>query len=136
MKTVLANGVFDVPVHIGHLRLLQWARSHGDYLVVAINSDVSAWLLKGPGRPIVTADERREILVALRCVDDVFIFDEPTPERVIREIRPMVLVKGPAERGREIPGAAFVESYGGTVAIPDWPIEHSTTSMIERCKRA
>ena len=101
-------------------------------MIVAINSDESTRRLKGPGRPIFPDYERAEILRGLRCVDDVLIFQEDTPDIIIRTIRPDVLVKGPQERGREIPGAAFVESYGGRIAVPDWPVEHSTTKFIER----
>ena len=129
MTTVFTNGVFDL-LHVGHVRLLQFARAQGDHLIVAINSDASALRVKGPDRPIVPAHERAEVLRALRCVDNVQIFDEDTPELLIQWLRPDVLVKGPACRGTEIPGAAFVESIGGRVVIPDWTVEHSSTQLV------
>jgi len=131
MTTVFTNGVFDL-LHVGHVRLLQFTRTQGDNLIVAINSDPSAQRVKGPDRPVVPAHERAEILRALRCVDDVQIFDDDTPELLLQRLRPNVLVKGPACMGRTIPGAAFVESIGGRGAIPDWPVEHSSTQLVGR----
>jgi rfaE bifunctional protein nucleotidyltransferase chain/domain len=80
----------------GHIRLLHFARRQGDWLVVAINSDASVHWIKSPSRPIIPAKERAEMLFALRCVDDVQIFDDDTPEPLIRRLRPAVIVKGPA----------------------------------------
>ena len=134
MTTVFTNGVFDL-LHVGHVRLLQFARAQGDHLIVALNSDASASRAKGPDRPVVPVHERAEILRALRCVDDVLVFDENTPELLIQRLRPDVLVKGPACRGTEIPGAAFVESTGGRVVIPDWTVEHSSTQLVGRIIR-
>ena len=130
MKTVFTNGVFDL-LHVGHFRLLHFARNQGDWLFVAINSDSSAQRLKGQNRTIVPAEERREALFALSCVDDVQIFDEDTPEAVIARLRPDVLVKGPACKGTDIPGAALIESWGGKVIVPEWPIGHSTTQLMQ-----
>jgi D-beta-D-heptose 7-phosphate kinase/D-beta-D-heptose 1-phosphate adenosyltransferase len=134
MTVVFTNGVFDL-LHVGHIRLLHFARLQGDWLVVAINSDASARRIKGPSRPVIPAEERAEMLFALRCVDDVRIFDEDTPDLLIQRLRPQVLVKGPACRGTDIPGAAFVESIGGRVVIPDWPVEHSSTQLVGRIIR-
>ena len=134
MKVVFTNGVFDL-LHVGHLRLLHFARNQGDWLVVAINSDASAQRLKGPKRPIVPAEERREALFALSCVDDVQIFDEDTPEALIAHVRPDVLVKGPACKNTDIPGAALVESWSGKVIVPEWPVQHSTTRIIQRFRQ-
>ena len=92
MTTVFTNGVFDL-LHVGHVRLLQFARAQGDHLIVAINSDASAARVKGPDRPIIPAHERAEVLRALQWVDDVQIFDEVTPELLIQRLRPHVLVK-------------------------------------------
>jgi len=131
MKIVLTNGVFDL-LHVGHLRLLHFARNQGEWLVVAINTDDSARRLKGPNRPIIPAEERREALFALSCVDDVQVFDEDTPDAVITRLRPHVLVKGPACKGTVIPGAALIESWGGKVIVPEWPVQHSTTQIVER----
>lgn len=132
MSLVFTNGVFDL-LHVGHVRLLRFAREQGGYLMVGINSDASAKRLKGSQRPIVPAVERAEILRAIRSVDEVVVFDEDTPESLIADIRPDVLVKGPACRNTVIPGAAFVVAHGGQVILPDWPIEHSTTRLAERC---
>lgn len=134
MTTVFTNGVFDL-LHVGHVRLLQFARAQGDHLIVAINSDASASRFKGPDRPVVPAHERAEVLRALRCVDDVQIFDDDTPDLLIQRLRPHVLIKGPACRGTEIPGATFVESIGGRVVIPDWPVVHSSTQLVGRIIR-
>ena len=131
MTTVFTNGVFDL-LHVGHVRLLQFARAQGDHLVVAINSDASARRIKGTDRPVVPSHERAELLRALRCVDDVQIFDGDTPELLIQRLRPDVFVKGPACRDTDIPGAAFVKAIGGRVVIPDWPVEHSSTRLVGR----
>lgn len=131
MTTVFTNGCFDL-LHVGHVRLLAFARSLGDRLVVGLNSDDSVRQLKGPTRPIVPVDERRELLLALGSVDQVIVFDEPTPLLLIEALRPEVLVKGPDYTGRECCGAKRVESYGGRVIIPNWPVHHSSTRIIER----
>jgi D-beta-D-heptose 7-phosphate kinase/D-beta-D-heptose 1-phosphate adenosyltransferase len=131
MTTVFTNGCFDL-LHVGHVRLLAFARSLGDRLVVGINSDASVRSLKGPTRPIVPADERRELLLALDSVDQVIVFEEPTPLLLIESLRPEVLVKGPDYAGRECCGATLVESYGGRVVIPNWPVSQSSTRIVER----
>jgi len=118
---VFTNGCFDV-IHPGHVDLLTKARGLGDRLVVGINSDRSVRAIKGPGRPLQDEDSRKAVLMGLKPVDDVVIFDEPTPERIIREVRPDVLVKGGDWKPGEIIGADFVESYGGkVVSIPLTP---------------
>src|SRR5438093_645745 len=81
LRFVFTNGTFDL-LHVGHVRYLETARSFGDILVVGINSDASARVYKGPGRPVVPQDERAEIVAALRCVDYAIIFDEPTAEQL------------------------------------------------------
>jgi rfaE bifunctional protein nucleotidyltransferase chain/domain len=131
MTTVFTNGCFDL-LHVGHVRLLAFARSLGDRLVVGLNSDSSVRHLKGPSRPIVPVEERREMLLALESVDQVIVFDEETPLRLIEAMRPEVLVKGPDYAGRECCGAKLVESYGGRVVTPDWPVRQSTTRIVER----
>ena len=133
MNTVFTNGVFDL-LHVGHIRILHFARQQGDWLVVAINSDASVSRIKGPNRPIIPAEERREMLFALRCVDDVLIFNEDTPESLIRRIRPKVLVKGPACLGTDSPGADMVQSWGGRIIVPDWPTQHSTTQIVSQLR--
>jgi len=134
MKVVFTNGVFDL-LHAGHVRLLEFARSQGDCLMVAINSDASVRRIKGPDRPIIPVEERGEILRSLRCVDEVRIFDEDTPVNLIRQVRPDVLVKGPACQGTVIPGAALMESWGGQVIVPDWHIQRSSTQIITRIRQ-
>ena len=134
MKTVFANGVFDL-LHAGHVRLLEFARSQGDYLIVAINSDASVRRIKGPDRPIIPVEERAEILRSLRCVDEVRIFDEDTPVTLIRRLRPDVFVKGPNCQRAPIPGAALVQSLGGQVIVPDWIIQQSTTRIVNRMRQ-
>jgi D-beta-D-heptose 7-phosphate kinase/D-beta-D-heptose 1-phosphate adenosyltransferase len=131
VKTVFTNGVFDL-LHAGHVRLLEFARSQGDYLIVAVNSDASVRRIKGPERPIIPAEERAEILRSLRGVDEVRIFDEDTPVALIRRLRPDVLVKGPDCQRTTIPGAALVQSWGGQVIVPDWIIQQSTTRIVNR----
>jgi D-glycero-beta-D-manno-heptose 1-phosphate adenylyltransferase len=127
----LANGVFDL-FHVGHLRYLEGAKALADLLVVAVNSDASARLLgKGPGRPVVPAGERAEIVAALRCVDHVVLFDARDVVPVIRALRPDVQVKGTDYTPETIPEAAEVAAYGGRVAVAGDPKDHSTTTTIE-----
>ena len=131
----LANGVFDL-FHVGHLRYLQGARALADLLVVAVNSDVSARLLgKGPGRPVVPAAERAEIVAALACVDHVVLFDAKDVVPVIRALRPDVQVKGTDYTPETIPEAAEVQRYGGRVAVAGDPKDHSTTEVVEALKK-
>lgn len=131
MITVFTNGVFDI-VHSGHIRLLKYARSLGDKLIVGINSDWSTQRLKGPTRPIFNEQQRRQLLEELKCVDEVVIFQSDTPDTLIKSIAPGVLIKGPEAANANIPGAEYVKSYGGKVIIPDWEVAVSTTSIIER----
>src|SRR5688500_10062797 len=103
---VFTNGCFDV-LHKGHVQLLQKARALGSSLIVAINSDESVRSIKGPGRPVFSGEERGEVLPALNCVDEVRVFDGLTPQRLIEEIQPDVLVKGGDWNEDEIVGADF-----------------------------
>ena len=112
--TVFTNGCFDI-LHPGHVSLLDRARSLGDRLVVGINSDESVRKIKGPGRPVVGQDSRKAVLLALRAVDEVVIFEELTPEKVIHDIKPDILVKGGDWSEDEIIGADFVKGRGGKV---------------------
>lgn len=130
MTTVFTNGIFDI-IHHGHVRLLQYAKSLGDFLIVGINSDYSAERLKGPTRPIFNLEERKEVLLGLKCVDSVWVFYQDTPEELIKEVRPDILVKGPEAAGLEIPGASYVRGYGGQVITPDWKVESSTSRIIK-----
>jgi len=127
----LANGVFDL-FHVGHLRYLVGAKDEADLLVVAVNSDVSTRLNKGPGRPVVPEGERAEILEALACVDHVVLFDSRDVVPVIRALRPDVHVKGTDYTPETIPEAAEVRAYGGRVAVAGDPKDHSTSELIEK----
>jgi len=131
----LANGVFDL-FHVGHLRYLRGARAEADALVVAVNSDVSTRLNKGPGRPVVPQEERAEILEALECVDHVVLFDSKDVVPVIRALRPDVHVKGTDYPPETVPEAAEVRAYGGRVAIAGDPKDHSTSGLLDRLARA
>lgn len=128
---VFTNGCFDI-IHPGHIDLLTKARALGSKLIVGINSDRSVRAIKGPDRPLQDQEARKAVLSALKCVDEVIIFDELTPERLIREIQPDVLVKGGDWKPGEIIGADIVESKGGkVVSIPLLP-GFSTTQIAER----
>lgn len=132
---VFTNGVFDL-LHVGHVRYLAAARALGDALVVAINSDRTVRVLKGEGRPIVSEDERAEILAALRQVDYVTIFDEVSPRSLITRLLPDVLVKGGDYGLDEIHGRAEVEAAGGRVVSLPFVAGASTSTIIERMKEA
>lgn len=129
-KVVFTNGCFDL-LHPGHLDLLTRARSLGDALIVAINSDASVKRLKGANRPLFPENERAEILAALSVVDYVCTFDEDTPLEAILEIRPDILVKG-ADWTDNIVGSREVESWGGKVVALPLVQGQSTTGIIER----
>jgi D-beta-D-heptose 7-phosphate kinase/D-beta-D-heptose 1-phosphate adenosyltransferase len=130
-KVVFTNGVFDL-LHPGHIDLLTSARSHGDALVVGINTDESVRRLKGPTRPVRAENDRAFILAALEAVDLVVAFDEDTPLEIVKALRPDVIVKGGDYRPDTIVGASEVESWGGRVVVVPLTPGHSTTSTIER----
>jgi len=130
-RVVFTNGCFDL-LHRGHTRYLERARSLGDALVVAINSDRSVRALKGPGRPVVPAEQRAEVLAALAAVDYVVVFDELDPARVIRAVRPDVLVKGGDWPISQIVGADYVQSRGGRVLSLPYVAGASTSDLIGR----
>ncbi|HWR83986.1 MAG TPA: D-glycero-beta-D-manno-heptose 1-phosphate adenylyltransferase [Candidatus Deferrimicrobium sp.] len=113
-KVVFTNGVFDI-IHRGHIRYLQKAKAFGDVLIVGLNSDSSVRRIKGTGRPIQNESDRAAILLALKVVDYVIIFNEDRPDKLIRQVKPDVLVKGADYKMDEIAGAEFVRSYGGEV---------------------
>jgi rfaE bifunctional protein nucleotidyltransferase chain/domain len=133
-KVALANGVFDL-LHVGHVRYLEAARAMADILVVAINSDASTRAIKGPTRPAIPEDERAELVAALACVDHVVLFDDESPIRVIRTLRPDLQVKGTDYTPESIPERAEVESWGGRVAVAGDPKNHSTTEMLRKLER-
>jgi D-beta-D-heptose 7-phosphate kinase/D-beta-D-heptose 1-phosphate adenosyltransferase len=130
-KIVFTNGCFDI-IHRGHVELLKFARSLGDVLVVGLNDDESVRRLKGKNRPINTLEDRAFVLLSIRWVDFVVPFSEDTPERIIREISPDVLVKGGDYRIEDVAGADFVLSRGGRVEIFNYLEGYSTTSIIKK----
>jgi D-sedoheptulose 7-phosphate isomerase len=134
MLTVFTNGCFDL-LHPGHVDLLERARDLGDRLIVGLNSDRSVRALKGPGRPLIPEGERAALLRALRCVDDVIMFDELTPARLIEELTPDVLVKGGDWAVKQIVGAKTVWRKGGRVLSLPLKPGYSTTGLVERIHR-
>jgi D-beta-D-heptose 7-phosphate kinase/D-beta-D-heptose 1-phosphate adenosyltransferase len=128
---VFTNGCFDL-LHRGHIDLLRAARREGDVLVVGLNGDASVRKLKGPGRPLVPAEDRGAILEALVGVDLVVVFDEDTPLELIRELEPDVLVKGADYRLEEVVGREDVMSWGGRVALVPLTVGQSTSSLVEK----
>lgn len=128
-KVVFTNGCFDL-LHPGHVRLMDRARSHGDRLIVAVNSDVSVSDLKGPTRPILPENDRAELLASLEAVDAVTIFSEETPCPLLEKLLPDVLVKG-ADWSHWIAGREIIEESGGEV-FP-LPVEpgYSTTDVVD-----
>ena len=130
-RIVLANGCFDV-LHVGHVRYLAGARELGDILVVGINSDEQVAIQKGPGRPVLPAIERAEIVAALESVTYVTIFDEPTVEQLLLTLKPDVHAKGTDYTTESVPERDVVRSYGGQVAIVGDPKDHSTSEIIAK----
>lgn len=130
-RIVFTNGVFDI-IHRGHVEYLTRAKSFGDVLIVGLNTDASVRRLKGAGRPLQKQRDRATILAALKPVDYVILFGEDIPEKLIRLVRPDVLVKGADYREREIVGAEFVRSYGGTVRRVSLIKGRSTSNIIRR----
>ena len=126
---VLANGCFDL-MHVGHIRYLAGAKALGHILVVGVNSDRQARALKGEGRPFMPENERAEIVSALRFVDLVTIFDEPTVEELIRAIRPDFHAKGTDYTFENVPEREIVRELGGKVAIVGDRKDHSSTELI------
>ena len=126
-----ANGCFDL-LHVGHVRYLAAAAQQADELVVAINDDESVRRLKGSGRPILPAADRAELLAALRFVDYVVIFPEPTVGPLLEAIRPDVHCKGTDYTLDSVPEREVVRSYGGRIAIVGDPKDHSTRDLLAR----
>ena len=127
----LANGCFDV-LHVGHVRYLQGAAAEADRLIVAINDDESVAELKGPGRPILPAADRAELVAALRGVDYVVTFREQTVEPLLRLIKPDVHCKGTDYTVDSVPERSVVLEYGGRTAIVGDPKQHATRELIAR----
>jgi len=128
-KVVFTNGCYDI-LHPGHMRLLESARSLGDILILALNTDASVQRLKGPTRPLIPENERAELAAALAAVDAVTFFDEDTPRELIAAVLPDILIKG-ADWAHFIAGREEVEAAGGRVlALPLEP-GYSTTGILE-----
>ena len=133
-KIAFANGHFDL-LHVGHLRYLRAAKAEGDVLVVALNDDASVASLKGPGRPLVSAAERAELLAALEPVDFVTVFEGDSPAPLLAELRPDVHCKGTDYGAPErVPEHAVVHAYGGRTALVGDPKDHATSDLIAKIK--
>ncbi len=130
-RIVLANGCFDI-LHVGHTRYLAGARAEGDVLVVAINSDPSVARLKGPGRPVLPAEARAELVAALAVVDYVVVFDEPNVESLLETLHPSVHAKGTDYTADSVPERAVAARLGVRVAIVGDPKHHSTRDLLAR----
>jgi D-glycero-beta-D-manno-heptose 1-phosphate adenylyltransferase len=125
-RLVLANGCFDL-LHVGHVRYLRAARALGDALVVGLNSDASVRRLKGPGRPVMPAGERAELVAAL---DGVVVFEEDSADALIARLKPDVHAKGTDYTEQSVPERATVAALGARVAIAGDPKSHSTKDLI------
>lgn len=133
-KIVFTNGCFDI-LHFGHVNYLRKAKAKGDILVIGLNTDRSTKRLKGKGRPINPQKDRAEVLSALESVDYVVLFDDDTPYRLIRTLKPDVLVKGGDWPKEKIVGADLVMSYGGKVSTVPYVKDRSTTGIIKKISR-
>ncbi len=133
-KLVFTNGCFDI-LHHGHLDLLARAADLGNILILGLNTDASVQRIKGIDRPVTNEQDRAFQAASLLCVDAVCLFDEDTPEELIKLLRPDVLVKGGDYTLDSIVGADFVQSYGGRVEIIPFVEGYSTSSLIDRIKR-
>ncbi|MFI5178610.1 MAG: adenylyltransferase/cytidyltransferase family protein [Vicinamibacterales bacterium] len=130
-----ANGCFDL-LHAGHVRYLQASAAEADRLIVAVNDDRSVAALKGPGRPILTAADRAELVAALRGVDYVVVFGDATVDRLLAALKPDVHCKGTDYTVATVPERAAVEAYGGRTAIVGDPKRHATRDLLARIRRS
>jgi len=130
-----ANGCFDL-LHVGHVRYLEAAAQEADLLVVGVNDDETVRELKGAGRPILSAPDRAELIAALRCVDYVVIFPEPTVGPLLQALRPEVHCKGTDYTVESVPERDIVTAYGGRTAIVGDPKDHSTRDLLARITAA
>jgi rfaE bifunctional protein nucleotidyltransferase chain/domain len=133
-QVVFANGAFDL-LHAGHVRYLAGARREGTWLLVGVNSDASVARSKGPGRPVIPAAERAEIVAALESVDAVVVFEEDSPSALLAELKPHVHAKGTDYTSDSVPERDVVASNGGRTAIVGDPKDHATTDLIERIRK-
>lgn len=134
-QIIFANGCFDT-LHVGHIRYLEGARREGDILVVGINDDSSVRCLKGPGRPVLDENTRALLVAALRCVDYVVLFSEPTVEALLEELRPDVHAKGTDYTAETVPERATAARLGIRVAIVGDRKDHSTRTLFESIRKA
>jgi len=125
---VFTNGCFDI-LHVGHIAYLEQSRALGKYLVVGLNSDASVRRLKGDTRPINTQEDRKRMLLALRCVDAVYIFDEDTPLGLIKRVKPDIITKGGDYRAEDVVGHGLAK-----VVILPYVEGKSTTGVIDACR--
>ena len=133
-KIGFTNGCFDI-LHLGHVRYLQSAKDQCDILVIGVNSDSSVKRLKGPSRPVNPQNSRMEVLSAIGCVDYVVLFDEDTPENLIKALSPDVIFKGGDWKEEDVVGGEYVKSYGGKVSIINYEKGHSTTDIIGKIQK-
>ena len=129
----LANGCFDV-LHVGHVRYLEGARREADVLVVGVNGDASVRRLKGPGRPVMPAEDRAVLVAALRAVDHVVVFEEDDVKGLLLALRPDVHCKGTDYTVDTVPEREVVRSYGGRVAIVGDAKDHDTRALLQRIR--
>jgi rfaE bifunctional protein nucleotidyltransferase chain/domain len=134
-RIVLANGCFDI-LHVGHVRYLAGARTEGDVLIVAVNADSGVRGLKGPGRPILDERARALLVAAIRNVDYVVLFPEPTVEQLLIELRPDVHAKGTDYTPGTVPEKAAADRLGIRVAIVGDPKDHSTRELLQTARKA
>ena len=134
-RIVFANGCFDT-LHVGHIRYLEGARREGDVLVVGVNADSSVCDLKGPGRPILDEQARASLVAALRSVDYVVLFAEPTVEALLEDLRPDVHAKGTDYTAETVPERAVSARLGIRVAIVGDPKDHSTRELLNSIRKA
>lgn len=132
-RVVLANGCFD-PLHVGHIRYLNDARAHGDFLLVALNNDASARRLKGNGRPVVGEDARARLLAALSAVDAVLLFGEDTVETILDVLRPAVHAKGTDYTAETVPEADAAKRLGIRTVITGDPKAHASREIVARMR--
>ena len=133
LTLAFANGAFDI-LHVGHIRYLEAARREADRLIVAVNDDASVRGLKGPARPVLPQADRAELVAALRAVDYVVIFPEPTVTPLLELLRPDVHCKGTDYTVDTVPERATVRAYGGRIAIVGDPKDHSTSDLVTRLR--
>lgn len=130
---VFTNGCFDV-LHVGHVRYLAASRSLGNFQVIGLNSDASVRRLKGPERPLNQEEDRAEVLLGLKSVDAVILFNEDTPYELIKAVKPRILTKGGDYNRHTIVGADIVEAHGGKVVVIPFEDGYSTTGLVNKIR--